>query len=185
MMTRMSILNEMCQIFHCQSVDSYAGEMHLVHFNAKYGTYENALNHSDGLAVLGVFLEVIDPPLLPPFALIALPPPRVPYFFLQPVPIQWPRFVYFKPMNVDNRGLRPILMHLGEVTHKSDWVHIPETVDFHELLPASTRKFYRYHGSLTTPPCSEIVTWTLFQDPITISSQQVVIPSTDQVNGCH
>ena len=182
MMIRMLILTEMCPIIS-ESVDSYAGEMHLVHFNAKYATYENALNHSDGLAVLAIFLEVIDPP--PPFALFALPPPRVTYFFLQLVPNQWTRFVYFKSMNVDNRGLRPILRHLGEVTHKSDWVHIPETVDFEELLPASTRKFYRYHGSLTTPPCSEIVTWTLFQDPITISSHQVVIPSTEQVNGCH
>jgi hypothetical protein len=70
------------------SVDSYAGEMHLVHFNAKYRTYENALNHSDGLAVLGIFLEVIDLPLLPLFALFALPPPRVPYIFQQLVPNQ-------------------------------------------------------------------------------------------------
>ena len=32
--------------------------MHLVHYNSKYGSYHNALNHSDGLAVLAIFLEV-------------------------------------------------------------------------------------------------------------------------------
>ena len=33
--------------------------------------------------------------------------------------------------------------------------------------------YYRYRGSLTTPPCSEIVEWTIFKDPIIISQHQV------------
>ena len=40
------------------SLFSYAGEMHLVHYNSKYGDYKSALKHSDGLAVLGVFFRV-------------------------------------------------------------------------------------------------------------------------------
>lgn len=33
--------------------------------------------------------------------------------------------------------------------------------------------FYRYMGSLTTPPCSEIVTWTVMRNAIPISAAQV------------
>ena len=32
--------------------------MHFVHYNTKYGTFENATKHPDGLAVLGVFVKV-------------------------------------------------------------------------------------------------------------------------------
>ncbi|KAH9515202.1 Carbonic anhydrase 14, partial [Bulinus truncatus] len=41
------------------------------------------------------------------------------------------------------------------------------------LLPEKYIHFYRYSGSLTTPPCDESVTWTLFTDPIYISEIQL------------
>ena len=36
----------------------YDGELHLVHYNTKYGSFGEAADKSDGLAVLGVFLKV-------------------------------------------------------------------------------------------------------------------------------
>uniref|UniRef100_U5ESR7 Carbonic anhydrase n=1 Tax=Corethrella appendiculata TaxID=1370023 RepID=U5ESR7_9DIPT len=36
-----------------------------------------------------------------------------------------------------------------------------------------TDKFYTYKGSLTTPPCSEAVTWILFPDTLSVSVSQM------------
>lgn len=40
------------------------------------------------------------------------------------------------------------------------------------LLPEK-RTFYTYQGSLTTPPCSEIVRWLLLDTPIELSAAQI------------
>jgi carbonic anhydrase len=40
------------------------------------------------------------------------------------------------------------------------------------LLPARL-SYYRYSGSLTTPPCSEVVEWLLLTDPIHVSAADV------------
>ncbi|XP_028416402.1 carbonic anhydrase 12-like [Dendronephthya gigantea] len=46
--------------------------------------------------------------------------------------------------------------------------------DVKNLLPKDTERFYRYEGSLTTPPCFDNVTWTVLYTPIEISQQQLV-----------
>ncbi|WP_428151187.1 carbonic anhydrase [Brevundimonas sp.] len=45
-------------------------------------------------------------------------------------------------------------------------------LDPNGFLPTG-RDFFRYEGSLTTPPCSETVDWVLLSDPITVSQAQV------------
>jgi len=35
----------------------------------------------------------------------------------------------------------------------------------------SNRRIYHYAGSLTTPPCSEIVEWIVVDDPQSISQE--------------
>ena len=45
-------------------------------------------------------------------------------------------------------------------------------IDPMSLLPP-TRTFYRYSGSLTTPPCSEGIVWSVLVDPIELSQGQV------------
>ena len=40
------------------------------------------------------------------------------------------------------------------------------------LLPA-TRDHFRYAGSLTTPPCSEGLTWTVFREPVEAAPGQI------------
>jgi len=45
-------------------------------------------------------------------------------------------------------------------------------LNIENLLPTN-RSSYRYQGSLTTPPCSEIVDWTVLQTPMTVSKAQI------------
>ncbi|XP_035680375.1 carbonic anhydrase 13-like [Branchiostoma floridae] len=45
---------------HTVDGDVFQGEVHLVHMNTKYPSFEQALTKRDGLAVLGVFLQLTD-----------------------------------------------------------------------------------------------------------------------------
>lgn len=49
--------------------------------------------------------------------------------------------------------------------------------DLNDLLPGDWDVF-RYQGSLTTPPCSEIVSWTVFETPLTASADQILVFET-------
>ncbi len=49
---------------------------------------------------------------------------------------------------------------------------IAETVDFSTMLPASNN-LYAYKGSLTTPPCSEVVDWYVLSAPAIASKDQI------------
>lgn len=54
----------------------------------------------------------------------------------------------------------------GEV-HKLELSNIAN-----ELLPKD-KHYYRFNGSLTTPPCTEGVRWFVFKEPLSISKEQV------------
>jgi carbonic anhydrase len=49
---------------------------------------------------------------------------------------------------------------------------LPEGVDPAGLLPPN-RDYYRFNGSLTTPPCSEGVWWLVMKQPVTASPEQI------------
>ena len=51
------------------------------------------------------------------------------------------------------------------------------TVDANALLP-ERRTTWRYPGSLTTPPCSEGVSWLVMTEPVTASPEQIEAFST-------
>jgi carbonic anhydrase len=56
---------------------------------------------------------------------------------------------------------------IGETNTVSD-----RLINASNLLP-SKKSYFSYMGSLTTPPCTEGVSWNLFLEPITVSKEQV------------
>ena len=59
---------------------------------------------------------------------------------------------------------------------RSAGTHNPSTglqIDPMKLLPQDKTHFYSYAGSLTTPPCSEGVSWYVLSTPVEISSGQL------------
>jgi len=51
-------------------------------------------------------------------------------------------------------------------------VAIKQDLDLNKLLPKN-KTYWRFSGSLTTPPCSEGVTWIVLQQPLTLSAAQL------------
>lgn len=80
--------------------------------------------------------------------------------------------VFFQASQRNNPALDPIIHGLKGVVHHEKETFLDPFV-LRDLLPASLGSFYRYTGSLTTPPCSEIVEWVVFSRPVPISYQQL------------
>jgi carbonic anhydrase len=84
-----------------------------------------------------------------------------------------------------NLAVVAVLLESGEnnpLIHEL-WSHIPSEKDKDEvfkniqinlgtLLPAN-RGYYTFSGSLTTPPCSEDVTWYVLKHPVTVSAAEI------------
>lgn len=59
-------------------------------------------------------------------------------------------------------------------SEKEKAVDVPGvTVNVKELLPAA-QGYYTFAGSLTTPPCSEGLTWYILKQPVSVSAKQIV-----------
>ena len=69
-----------------------------------------------------------------------------------------------------NDALAPVFGQMPEESGRA--VMVAGTVDAAALLP-ERRTTWRYPGSLTTPPCSEGVSWLMMTEPVTASRGQI------------
>ncbi|XP_031829517.1 carbonic anhydrase 1 [Nomia melanderi] len=78
----------------------------------------------------------------------------------------------FQITNADNPYLDHIITNLWRIQQPGKKVHIsPFPLEW--FFSPFEKNYYTYGGSLTQPPCSEIVTWILHPEPIAVSSFQV------------
>ncbi|KAJ8417265.1 hypothetical protein AAFF_G00284920 [Aldrovandia affinis] len=123
---------------HTINGKQFTAELHVVHFNSDmYPNISMAAPNSDGLAVLGVLIEVGE----------------------------------FNP------AFSQFLKYLNGVKYKDQRIQVP-AFNIRKLLPARLDEYYRYDGSLTTPPCYASVLWTVFRNPVTISEKQFLALAT-------
>ncbi|WP_374307311.1 carbonic anhydrase [Dongia sp.] len=76
--------------------------------------------------------------------------------------------IFFRPGR-ENDVLGAILAQAPATKGKKP---MARPVDMNRFLPASNAT-YRYAGSLTTPPCSEIVSWIVFREPVEAAIGQI------------
>lgn len=79
----------------------------------------------------------------------------------------------------DEDSHSPVLRQLflpdgtDELTEEGSYKTMPRPFDpMRAFGPVIDGTFYRYDGGLTTPPCSEVVKWFVFETPMTMSSKQ-------------
>jgi len=92
--------------------------------------------------------------------------------------------VFFKT-GKENSELQPLISSLSSIRHKN------QKCDFEEPIPSKllpeNHAYWTYLGSLTTPPCSECVTWIVFKEHIELSPEQLecfrTLNSNDEENG--
>ncbi|XP_055724489.1 receptor-type tyrosine-protein phosphatase gamma-like isoform X1 [Salvelinus fontinalis] len=80
--------------------------------------------------------------------------------------------VFFQVGLKDNPAVDPIIHGLRGVVHHEKETFLEPFV-LRDLLPSSLGSYYRYTGSLTTPPCSKVVEWIVFNRPVFLSYKQL------------
>jgi len=80
--------------------------------------------------------------------------------------------VFFSVNETENADLQPLTDNFYKVTEPGTEAEIDFGVALIDLIP-TTRTFYRYQGSLTTPTCNEVVIWTVFSQELSFSQKQI------------
>ncbi|XP_053425152.1 carbonic anhydrase 9 isoform X2 [Nycticebus coucang] len=72
----------------------------------------------------------------------------------------------------ENGAYEQLLSHLEEIAEEGSETWVPG-LDISALLPSDLSRYFRYEGSLTTPPCAQGVIWTVFNQTVKLSAKQL------------
>ncbi|XP_061414030.1 carbonic anhydrase 14-like isoform X2 [Lethenteron reissneri] len=112
----------------------YDAEMHVVLYNSEsYASVAEALGKPQGLAVLGVLLQV---------------------------------------GSQEHPAFQKIVDGLRNIKYSNQATDVGP-FEVRSLLPPDLGRYFRYDGSLTTPPCTEGVSWIVFNQTVRVGVQQL------------
>ncbi|NWI28964.1 CAH9 anhydrase, partial [Sula dactylatra] len=72
----------------------------------------------------------------------------------------------------ENPYYQEILQHLYKIQGEDEEILVPG-FNIAGLLPANLKLYFHYNGSLTTPPCYQTVKWTVFNQTMLLSHDQM------------
>ncbi|CAI4228684.1 unnamed protein product [Auanema sp. JU1783] len=121
-----------CGSEHTIDGKRFASEIHFVFWNSMYSSPAEAQTRSDGLAVVGVFVEEGN----------------------------------------YNADFAYVTSQISEALNNDNVAYISNDFDMNKMIPSGS-DLVHYTGSLTTPPYTECVMWTVLLNPVQISSNQL------------
>ncbi|XP_022255682.1 carbonic anhydrase 15-like [Limulus polyphemus] len=74
----------------------------------------------------------------------------------------------------DPASLKIIVENFENISIPGSSAKLTSPIYFQDLIPTDTTRYFRYRGSLTTPPCSEGVIWTIFEETVPINSNLLI-----------
>ncbi|KAJ8391954.1 hypothetical protein AAFF_G00084250 [Aldrovandia affinis] len=79
---------------------------------------------------------------------------------------------FYEDGHFENTYYSDFISNLAKVQYAGQSMNIT-SLNVLSMLPENLSHFFRYQGSLTTPPCYESILWTVFDTPITLSHNQI------------
>lgn len=74
---------------------------------------------------------------------------------------------------IEHNKLEPIVKKCSAVNGTDAEYKDVDPFNLISVLPDNHHGFYTYNGSLTTPPCYEVVTWIVMSEPVYMSQEKV------------